>query len=45
MVEAFCTLNNLCELYMDRFVPEWSGGHDEDAEHLPCNVGDVHSDV
>lgn len=44
MVETCCTLHNLCELYMDRFIPEWCD-RDRDAEHSPCNVGDERSDA
>ena len=44
MVETCCTLHNLCELYMDRFIPEWCD-RDKDAERSSCNVGDERSDA
>ncbi|XP_051579062.1 uncharacterized protein gpr132a isoform X1 [Myxocyprinus asiaticus] len=43
MVETCCTLHNLCELHMERFVPEWGDG--EDTVRPPCNIDNERSDV
>jgi len=37
MVETCCTVHNLCELYMDRFKPEWC--------KCDKDVGDERSDA
>ncbi|XP_055056402.2 putative nuclease HARBI1 isoform X1 [Misgurnus anguillicaudatus] len=45
MVEACCTLHNLCELRMDRFLPEWGADGGKVLERPPCDVDDDGSDA
>lgn len=45
MVETCCTLHNLCEVNMDRFVQEWGGNVTENHARQPFNVGNENTDV